>query len=73
MPELKQNFASFDGMCWPLPSERLGEIEYKMRYDNVFTRSDMLIAASVLNAYRELVTCSAEKRRTVISGIRQYT
>jgi len=66
------HFALFDSMCWPRPTERVGDIERKMRHEpDALTTGDLMLAASVLNAYREIMTCSAGKRAAVVAGIRK--
>ena len=48
MPDIKKgpHYAHFDGMCWPLPSERIRDIDYKMRhFPQGLTRGDILLAA----------------------------
>ncbi len=39
---------------WPLPDERLGEVEWQLRYGEP-TTGDRMVAASVLAAYREII------------------
>ena len=65
------NFAvHFDGMSWPLPGDDTHQdLEWVMRYAQP-SRSDMLRAASIIAAYRELVTCTERKRRYVVRQIR---
>ncbi len=72
-PKPPPHYAAFDGMSWPIPSVRIEDIAYKMTHNpKELTRGDMLLAASVLDAYRELVNCSDKKRRSVIQGIRRH-
>lgn len=70
MAEKANFYRSFDGMCWPAPSERLGEIEWRARYATP-TRSDLLMMASVLAAYQELIGMSAKKRDKIIKELRK--
>jgi hypothetical protein len=70
-PKLKPHYVAFDGMSWPIPTERTRDIEHKMRYArDKLTDGDLLLAASVLDAYREMVNCSARKRDVAVNGIR---
>jgi hypothetical protein len=65
-------YAAFDGMAWPVPSPRLDEIQWRMRYAREsLTPEDLLVAASVLCAYSEIVSCDAAKREYVTSQIRE--
>lgn len=63
-------YANFDEMTWPLPdSEKLGDIEWKFRHaPNEVTRGDILTAASVMSAYRELILHKTNQRRNYISN-----
>ncbi len=62
-------YAHFDGMCWPLAGSRLSDLEWQLRYGKP-TRSQLLMAASVLSAYRQMVSDPKAKRETVIREIR---
>ena len=55
---------------WPAPTGQLGDVEYALRY-GAPTRSDILHAASVLNAYRALVFQPQARTRVVLSKIRK--
>lgn len=58
-------------MTWPSP-EHAGDLEYKLRYSSEYiTRGDQLVAASILAAYRELVSMTAERRRRIVRLIRE--
>jgi hypothetical protein len=64
-------YASFDDMCWPVPGERAGEVEWRLRYaPEALSRSDHLLAASIINAYRQMVGDPETKRRAVIRQLR---
>lgn len=58
-------YTHFDGMAWPLP----GETSWRLRY-NQPSRSDALHAASIVEAYHELIRCPEKKRRKVIRELR---
>lgn len=51
MTEKTNFYRSFDGMCWPAPSERLGEIAWRATHATP-TRSDLLVMVSVLTLTR---------------------
>ena len=74
MSDLKKSedgtFASFDGMTWPVPGWRLDELNYTLRH-GVPTRSDLLLAASVLSAYRQMVSDPVRKREFVVRHLRE--
>ena len=63
-------WARFDGMVWPAPCERLGDVEWLMRNGEP-TMQDRLLAASVIAAYGELVRCNRDKRNRVVSELRR--
>ncbi len=67
----KANFyRSFDGMCWPAPSEKLGEIEWRARHSTP-SKNDLLVMASVCAAYQELIRLSARQRDKIIKELRK--
>lgn len=74
MTDLKKSkdgaWASFDGMTWPVPSERLGDAEHALRYGE-FERADLLIAAAVIAAYRQMVNDPKYKRDHVVRRLRE--
>lgn len=63
-------FRHFNGMCWPCPCERMGELERVLRYGKP-TESDLRSAASVLSAYTQMVRDPAKKRQKVIAELRR--
>jgi hypothetical protein len=71
-PKVK-NYASFDEMTWPGHWDA-DEVEYRLRHaPELATREDLMHAATVMAAYRELINCTAEKRRHVVREIRKQT
>ena len=48
---------SFGQQVWPVPGERMGEVEWRLRYGGA-TKEDVLYAASCIAAYRHLVQLS---------------
>ncbi len=60
----------FDGMCWPIPGTAMGDLEWTLRYGQP-TRSQMLMAASVVSAYAQMVGDPEAKRRKVIRELRR--
>lgn len=61
----------FDGMCWPLAGERSREIEWAIRHaPEMVTRNDLLAAASIISAYRQMIHDSERKRARVIRELR---
>ena len=57
-----------DEMVFPNPiSDRIIDIEWKMRHSvGSLLDADLLVAASVLSAYRELVSAKTQKNRNAI-------
>lgn len=74
MSDLKKSkdgaWARFDEMTWPMPSERLDEVEHTLRYGEP-SRSDLLKAASVIAAYRQMVSDPRRKRDAVVRRLRE--
>lgn len=63
-------FVHFDGTAWPVPGDRLRDLEHALRYapkDACFDMEDRLLAASVINAYFTLVW-QTQKRRNEITN-----
>ena len=64
--------AIFDGMTWPTAGEACGNLEWRLRHDpKSITLADLVSAASVLAAYRELVVCPDSKRRAIVRRLRE--
>ena len=63
----------FEDMTWPVANEALDELEWRLRYSNDLDRVDALSAASVISAYRHLITCTERKRSHVVRCIKQQT
>ena len=59
-----------DGMTWPQPGEAMGEVEWRMRY-NKPSREDILYAASVMSAYRQMVWDTQRKRNFVCATLQK--
>lgn len=76
MPEQLQPapFRNFNGMCWPVPGERLDEVEWALRYQhrgNPLPMKDRLLAASVIAAYCSLISASSHTRDDIIYELRK--
>lgn len=67
------NYVSFDTMTWPLPMDNPdGGLEWRLRYANPEQLvKDRYLAASVVSAYRELLTCPVKQRNKVIAILRR--
>jgi hypothetical protein len=62
-------FVHFDRTAWPIPGDRLRDLEHALRYarkDACCDMKDRLLAASVIDAYLTLVW-QTQKRRNEIS------
>jgi hypothetical protein len=63
-------FVHFGGTTWPIPGDRLRDLEQALRYarkDACYDMKDRLLAASVINAYFTLVW-QTQKRRNEIAN-----
>jgi hypothetical protein len=66
-------FRNFNGMCWPVPGERLDQLEYALRYGpkvDGFDMKDRLLAASVIAAYKDLVWSTNARRNEISRELR---
>ena len=67
------HFRHFDGMCWPVPCERLDTLEYCLRYDREithFSMKDRLLVASVIAAYKDLIQKPNIRRNAICKELR---
>jgi hypothetical protein len=67
-------YRHFEGMTWPVPGERLDELESALRFAErgaVFSISERLVIASFLSAYRELVALPARVRDARVRELRK--
>lgn len=58
---------------WPLPGDdpEGAGLEYQLRYyPQTLTRGDQLHLASIVAAYRELLTCTEARRRQVVRELK---
>lgn len=62
-------YLHFDGMTWPNPW-LLGEAHERI-VNGTPTRADLLLASSVLGAYRQLAEDSQKRRNEKVAGIRR--
>jgi hypothetical protein len=66
-------YVTWDGMCWPTPmDEPENSLEWRLRYalpEQLV--KDRYNAASIVDAYRELIMCPAKKREQVIRILRK--
>lgn len=59
----------FDDMTWPLANQDTSGLVYELRYGS----NKNLVAASIIEAYIELVNCSPRKRELVVRNIQKYS
>jgi hypothetical protein len=60
-----------DETVWTIPNEAAGELEWRLRYGTP-SRTDHLLAASIIECYRQMVVRdTAERRAYVVRGMRQ--
>lgn len=62
-------YASFDTMVWPCPGTRMGDVNWTLRYGTP-TKRDLLYAASIIEAYAQMIGDPEKKRRGVIKQLR---
>lgn len=61
-------FLHFDDMTWPNPEDPL-MVEWKLRHGEP-TKSDLMVAASMIAAYKQLVYDTQTRRNAKARGIR---
>jgi len=59
---------NFDGMAWPDPGT-MRELEHRLRYLDT-RREDILCAADVVSAYRELIDKTKKDRDCIIKKLK---
>lgn len=67
-------YRHFEGMTWPVPGQRLDELEWLLRFADqsaVPAMSDRLVIASYLSAYRELVALPVRVREARVRELRK--
>lgn len=63
--------AHFDGMAWPRPGQRLADLAWRLRYaQESITPSDLLIAASVMDAYEALIARPLCRAREILGRLK---
>ena len=64
-----RSHAHFDGMAWPLPN---ADLAWRMRYaeGRTVTIEDMLVAASIIDAYDMLIDSTRARREQVVRELR---
>lgn len=61
----------FDEMSWPAPCKEMNELVHDLVHSNNLKYINRLRAASIIEAYIELILCSNDKRNHVISELRK--
>lgn len=63
---------SFDGRCFCIPSEEMGDLEWRLRYQpSAVSRSDQLVLAGLISSYRALTSYSQKDRNYVFGKIKK--
>jgi hypothetical protein len=64
-----------DGTVWPAPGERMGEVEWSLRYrymgEPEKSLPEDMAAASIISAYRELIRLPQRERNARIRELRK--
>lgn len=63
-------YRHWNGMCWPAPGEALQDLQWCARYSDAFL-AKRLVAASVIDAYVELISMSAKRRNEIVRELRK--
>ena len=63
--------AHFDGMAWPIPDEKISDVNWRLRHQQgEISINDRLIAASILSAYADLIAKTNKERNHIVSNIK---
>ena len=62
-------YLHFDGMAWPNPEDPRS-VEWRLRYGRP-SRDDLMVAASFIGAYKQLVADPVRERNAKVAGIRR--
>lgn len=63
-------YASFEGMCWTLPTERMSEIAWKAHWGEP-TKPELMLLASAVSSYAALINMPERLRRVRIKQLRE--
>lgn len=66
-------FRQFDGMCWPASSQDMADLGWSLRYNepSALSRDRLMVAASIVTAYAELIRLPEKQRNRVIRELRK--
>lgn len=56
-------------MIWPVPCDRMGDVEWQLRYGEP-NKETLLTAASIIFAYRQMICDTQKKRKYIVSELR---
>ncbi|WP_430229247.1 hypothetical protein [Paraburkholderia tropica] len=62
-------YRSFNCMCWPAPGPDLGDLSHTLTYGEP-TKEQLLVCASVINAYQALIRSNTTRRADIIRELR---
>jgi hypothetical protein len=62
-------YRTFNTMCWPAPGPDLTDLSRTMTYGTP-TKEQLLVCASVINAYQHMVRLPAKKRDGIVRELR---
>lgn len=62
-------YRTFNSMCWPAPTQELGDLSHALTYGTP-TKEQLLVCASVINAYQHMIRLDAKRRANVIRELR---
>lgn len=70
MKVLSGVFASFDGMCWTIPTQRMEEIVHKVHYGQP-SKGELNILVGAVGCYAALLQMPERLRRVRIRQLRE--
>lgn len=63
-------FASFEGMCWTIPTQRMEDIAWKVHHGTP-TKTELSILASAVSSYAALIHMPERLRRVRVRQLRE--
>ena len=63
-------YRKINDMVWPVPCKRMDDVEWQLRH-GMPTHSERLLAASIINAYCQIIKDTQKKRNIIIRELRK--
>lgn len=65
-------YRNIGDMTWPAPCEEMGDLEWRLRFSRDETsKSDRMLAASIISAYRQMIVDTQQKRNMIAKELKK--